>query len=114
MEDFRCKERYVEMMVSESKLLKHANKVYTIGAYRLFEKYCMKFPEYYQGLLAISDKYIFKRWTKHIDFSLSNSSVGDVGKISKKNIAKVGFSNIKNLVGRYAKGEHNIRKKLSR
>ncbi|KAI5650376.1 hypothetical protein M9H77_36381 [Catharanthus roseus] len=33
MEDFHCKEGLVEIMVTESKLLKHANKVYTIGAY---------------------------------------------------------------------------------
>ncbi|KAI5650675.1 hypothetical protein M9H77_36680 [Catharanthus roseus] len=62
MEDFRCKERYVEMIVTKSKLLKHANEV-------------------------ILDKYILNRWTKDIDLSLGSSSIGDVGKVSKKDIA---------------------------
>ncbi|KAI5654586.1 hypothetical protein M9H77_31773 [Catharanthus roseus] len=36
---------------------------------------------------AIPDKYILKRWTKYIDLSLGSSSVSDVGKVSKKDIA---------------------------
>ncbi|KAI5676270.1 hypothetical protein M9H77_07220 [Catharanthus roseus] len=131
MEDSCCKEGYVEMMVTESKLLKHANE-------------------------AILDKYILKRWKKDIDLSLGSSRVGDVGKVNKKDIAgyifrfdfaneldinarecveegfrmmndniasevgpyyvdnlenEVGSSNIKDPVGRCVKGEHNIRKK---
>ncbi|KAI5668840.1 hypothetical protein M9H77_18693 [Catharanthus roseus] len=75
------------MIVTESTLLKHANEVYTIGAYRLFEEHFMKFPKYCQGLVAILDKYIFKRWTKDIDISLGSSSIGDVEKVSEKDIA---------------------------
>ncbi|KAI5649887.1 hypothetical protein M9H77_35892 [Catharanthus roseus] len=37
--------------------------------------------------VAILDKCILKRWTKDIDLSLGSSSVCDVGKISKKDIA---------------------------
>ncbi|KAI5653167.1 hypothetical protein M9H77_30354 [Catharanthus roseus] len=131
MEDFRCMEGYVEMMVTESKLLKHANEVYTIGAYMLFEEQFMKFLEDYQGLVvcdkgehvyeAIPDKYILKRWTKDIDLSLGSNSVGDVGKVRKRILLvimlggekynEVGSSNIKDLIGRRAKGERNIRKK---
>ncbi|KAI5661570.1 hypothetical protein M9H77_20893 [Catharanthus roseus] len=43
---------YVEMMVTESKLPKHANEVYTIWAYRLFEEQFTKFLEYCQGLVV--------------------------------------------------------------
>ncbi|KAI5653820.1 hypothetical protein M9H77_31007 [Catharanthus roseus] len=113
MEDFRCKEEYVEMTVTESKLLKHANEVYTIGQYKIFEEKFMKFSENGQGLVATPNKYILKRWTKDIDLSLCSSSVGDVGKVSKKDIAEneVDSSNIKDLIGRSAKGERNIRKK---
>ncbi|KAI5663479.1 hypothetical protein M9H77_22802 [Catharanthus roseus] len=99
----------------------------------------MKFSEYCQWLVAISDRYILKRWTKDIDLSFGSSSVGDVEKVSKKDIAgmrrrrfrmmkdkiasevgpyyvnnsenEVGSSNIKDSVGRRAKGEHNIKKK---
>ncbi|KAI5674000.1 hypothetical protein M9H77_14364 [Catharanthus roseus] len=115
---------------------------------------------------TILNKYILKRWTKDIDLSLGSSSVGDVEKVRKKDIAgysawrremlrkfldlisasklninareyleeefrmmkdkitskvgsyyidnlenKVGSSNIKDPVGRRAKGERNIRKK---
>ncbi|KAI5676141.1 hypothetical protein M9H77_07091 [Catharanthus roseus] len=115
---------------------------------------------------AILDKYILKRWTKDIDLSLGSSSVGDLGKVSKKDIVgysawrremlrqfsdlisgselninsreyveegfrmmkdkiasevgpyyvnnsenEVGPSNIKEPIGRRAKGECNIRKK---
>ncbi|KAI5683046.1 hypothetical protein M9H77_04274 [Catharanthus roseus] len=74
------------MMVTESKLLKHANEVYTIGAYRLSEEQFMKFLEYCQGLVVIPDKYILKRWTKDIDLNLGNNNVGDIGKIRKKDI----------------------------
>ncbi|KAI5662263.1 hypothetical protein M9H77_21586 [Catharanthus roseus] len=113
MEDFCCKEGYVKMIVTESKLLKHANEVYTIGAYRLFEEQFMKFPKYCQGLVAIVDKYILKRWTNDIDLSSGSSSVDDVRKVSENDIAdkEVGSSNIKDPVGRCAKGERNIRKK---
>ncbi|KAI5647969.1 hypothetical protein M9H77_33974 [Catharanthus roseus] len=167
MDKFGChNDRYAEKMVTESKLLKHANEVYTIGAYWLFEEQFMKLSEYCQGLVAIPDKYILKRWTKDIDLSLGSSNVGDLGKVSKKNIGgysawrreilrkfsnlifaselninaleyveegfrmmkdksasevgpyyvdnlenEVGSSNSKDLVGRHAKGERNIRKK---
>ncbi|KAI5676906.1 hypothetical protein M9H77_07856 [Catharanthus roseus] len=136
MEDSRCKEGYVEMKVTESKLLKHANEVYTIGTYRLFEGQFMKFLEYCQGLVTIPNKYILKRWTKNIDLSLDSSIIGDVGKNIEKDIAEEGFgmmkdkiasevgpyyvdnsdnevssSNIKDPVERRAKRERNIRKK---
>ncbi|KAI5662877.1 hypothetical protein M9H77_22200 [Catharanthus roseus] len=131
MEDFDCKEGYVEIMVTESKLLKHANEEYTIGVYRLVvcneSKYVYKIwhpniasfrhiVAYNESTLnisytckifnevvilcssclcifnilcvqAIPDKYILKRWTKDLDLSLGSSSVGDIGKVSKKNIA---------------------------
>ncbi|KAI5681898.1 hypothetical protein M9H77_03126 [Catharanthus roseus] len=97
MEDFCYKEGYIEMIVTKLKLLKHANEVYTIGAYKIFEEQFMKFPEYYQGLVVcnerehmyedIPDKYILKRWTKDIDFSLGSSNIGDVGKVRKKDIS---------------------------
>ncbi|KAI5661212.1 hypothetical protein M9H77_20535 [Catharanthus roseus] len=55
MEAFRCKEGFVEMIVTESKLLKHANEVYTIGAYRFFEEQFMKFSEYCQELVVCNE-----------------------------------------------------------
>ncbi|KAI5676360.1 hypothetical protein M9H77_07310 [Catharanthus roseus] len=67
MENFHCKEVFSETMVTESKLLKHANEVYTIGACRLFEKQFMKFPNYCQELVG-------------------SSNFGDVGKVSKNDI----------------------------
>ncbi|KAI5671364.1 hypothetical protein M9H77_11728 [Catharanthus roseus] len=75
---FPYKEGCVEKMVTESTLLKYANEVYAIRAYRLFEEQFMKFSEYYQGLV---------RWTKDIDLSLDSSGVGDVRKVSNKDIA---------------------------
>ncbi|KAI5680828.1 hypothetical protein M9H77_02055 [Catharanthus roseus] len=153
MEDFRCKEGYV-MMVTESKLLKHANEVNIIGAYMLFEAQFMKFLEYCQELVLCNEgEHVYE--TKDIDLSLGSSDVGDVGKVSKKDITdynawrreielninawecieewfrmmkdkiasevglyyvdnsenEVGSSNIKDPVGRHAKGERNIRKK---
>ncbi|KAI5653270.1 hypothetical protein M9H77_30457 [Catharanthus roseus] len=75
----------------------------------LFEEQFMKFPKYYQELVmfnevgilyfhclrifnilyvqAIPDKYILKRWTNDIDLILGSSSVGDLGKVSKIDIA---------------------------
>ncbi|KAI5661896.1 hypothetical protein M9H77_21219 [Catharanthus roseus] len=82
----------VEMMVTESKFLKHANEVYTIEAYRLFEEQFMQFPEYHQELVVCNEgKHVYEawlpdRWTKDIDLSLGSSSVGDVGKVSKNDI----------------------------
>ncbi|KAI5668842.1 hypothetical protein M9H77_18695 [Catharanthus roseus] len=75
------------MIVTESTLLKHANEVYTIGAYRLFEEQFMKFLKYCKGLVAILDKYIFKRWTKDIILCLGSSSIDDVEKVSEKDIS---------------------------
>ncbi|KAI5671876.1 hypothetical protein M9H77_12240 [Catharanthus roseus] len=102
MEGFCCTEEYVQMMITKSKLLKHANEVYTIRAYRLSREQFMKFLEYCQGLVVynesehvykvISDKYILKRWTKDIDLSLGNSSVGNVGKVSKKDCCELNIN----------------------
>ncbi|KAI5677324.1 hypothetical protein M9H77_08274 [Catharanthus roseus] len=50
-EDFCCNQGHVEMKVLDSKLLQRANRVYTIGAYKLFENQFMKFPEYCQGFV---------------------------------------------------------------
>ncbi|KAI5668626.1 hypothetical protein M9H77_18479 [Catharanthus roseus] len=99
----RHDEGFVKMTVTESKLVKHANEVYTIGAYRLFEKQFMRFSEYCQELVVCNEgehvyevwhpdiigfrhTYILKRWTKDIDLSLGNNSFGDLGKVSKKDI----------------------------
>ncbi|KAI5683310.1 hypothetical protein M9H77_04538 [Catharanthus roseus] len=71
MEDFHCTEGYVEMMVIESKLFKHANEVYTIGAYRLFEEQFMKFLEYCRGLVVCNEVVVLAM----------------LGKVNKKDIA---------------------------
>ncbi|KAI5673043.1 hypothetical protein M9H77_13407 [Catharanthus roseus] len=64
---FCCKEGFVEMMVTESKLLKHANEVYIIGEYRLFEEHFMRFPDYCQELVVCNEgEYVYEVWCLNI------------------------------------------------
>ncbi|KAI5662185.1 hypothetical protein M9H77_21508 [Catharanthus roseus] len=67
MEHFHCQEGFVEMMMTESKLLNHANEVYTLGAYRLFEEQFMKFPEYCQELMVCNEgEHVYEVWRPDI------------------------------------------------
>ncbi|KAI5677708.1 hypothetical protein M9H77_08658 [Catharanthus roseus] len=84
MEEFRCKQGHVEMKVPDSKLLQHANGVYNIGTYRLFEDQFMNFLEYCQELLAPNDgEHV---WAKDIDVSGGSSGVTDARKGSKNDM----------------------------
>lgn len=63
MEDFPCNQGHVEMALPNSKLLQHANGIYTIEAYLLFEEQFMKFPEYCQGLVLSNDgQHVYEIW----------------------------------------------------
>ncbi|KAI5673365.1 hypothetical protein M9H77_13729 [Catharanthus roseus] len=84
VEDFRYNQGHVEMKFPDSKLSRHANRVYTIGAYKLFENQFLKFLEYCQGLVVCNDGE--HRWTKDIALSQGSSGVGDAEKVNKKDI----------------------------
>ncbi|KAI5661784.1 hypothetical protein M9H77_21107 [Catharanthus roseus] len=136
MKDFCCKEGYVKMIVTESKVQKHANEVYTIGVYKLFEEYL--------GGTSIGDvekvskkdiagcsawrRYMFKKLSNLISASELNlharECVEKGFRMMKDKIAskvgpyyidnsnnEIGSSIIKDPVRRRAKGERNIKKK---
>ncbi|KAI5648785.1 hypothetical protein M9H77_34790 [Catharanthus roseus] len=136
MEYFYCKEGYVEMIVTKSKLLKNANEVYTIGAYRLFKEQFMKFPEYCQGLVkegyywlwCLEERKMLRKFSNLISTSELNINdwecVEEGFRMMKDKIAsevgpyyvnnsdnEVVSSNIKDPVRSCTKGECNIRKK---
>ncbi|KAI5670794.1 hypothetical protein M9H77_11158 [Catharanthus roseus] len=111
----------------------HANEVYITGAYRLFEEQFMKFSEYCQGLVDIAGysawrREMLRKFSDLISTIKLNINTGEGieegFRMMKAKIASevepyyvdnsdndVGSSNIKDSVGRRAKGEHNIRKK---
>ncbi|KAI5657669.1 hypothetical protein M9H77_26462 [Catharanthus roseus] len=55
------------MALHDSELLQHANGVYTIKAYMLFERQFMRFPEFCQGLVVSNDcEHVFEIWRPDI------------------------------------------------
>ncbi|KAI5681823.1 hypothetical protein M9H77_03051 [Catharanthus roseus] len=57
------------MVLHNSKLLQHANRGYTIGAYRLFERYSVRFPEFCQGLVFSNNgEYAYEIWRLDISW----------------------------------------------
>ncbi|KAI5663131.1 hypothetical protein M9H77_22454 [Catharanthus roseus] len=56
------------MVLRNSKLLQYANRVYTIGAYMLFERKFMRFSEFFQGLVFSNEgDHAYEIW--HPDIS---------------------------------------------
>lgn len=63
IEDFHYNQGCVEIVLPDSKLLQHANGVYNIGAYMLFERQFMRFLEYSQGLVVSNNgKHVYEIW----------------------------------------------------